>query len=81
MWKKRRERIRWRRVCFCSLAWDVNVNEVEGLEGRDGPEVIALRVRERRGAFMGFARWKLDRTVVGSLAAPRARINVVRSIL
>jgi hypothetical protein len=63
LWKKRRERIRWRRVCFCGLACDVNVKEVEDLEGREGPEVIVLRVRARSGVFMEFERWKLDRMV------------------
>ncbi len=80
LWKKRRERIRWRRVGFCGLGWDVNVKDVEDLALREGPEVIVRRVREWRGVFMGLERWKADRMVVGSLAAPRAPSNVVRSI-
>ncbi len=73
--------MRWRRLGFCGLAWDVNVKEVEDLALREGPEVIVLRVRERKGVLMGLERWKLDLMVVGSLAAPRAPSNVVRSIL
>ena len=73
--------MRWRRVGFCGLVWDVNVKDVERLALREGPEVMVLRDRERRGVFMGFARWKLDRSVVGSLAAPRAPNSEVRSIL
>ena len=58
------------------------MKDVERLAIRWGPEVILLRVRERRGVFMGFERWKLDRMgiVVGSRAAPRAPNTVVRSI-
>jgi hypothetical protein len=81
LWKKRRERIRWRRVGFRSgegLACEVNVKEVEGLEARVGAElVIVLRVRGRRGV-VGLERWKLDRN--GALNAPRAPDIVVRSI-
>lgn len=80
LWKKRRERIRWRRVGFCGLAWDVNVKEVEDLALREGPEVIVLRVRVRIGVLMGSECRKVDRMVVGSRAAPRAPSNVVRSI-
>jgi hypothetical protein len=73
--------MRWRRVGFCGLAWDVNVKDVERLALREGPDVMVLRVRERRGAFMGFERWKLDRRVGGSPLPPRAPSNEVRSIL
>ena len=72
--------MRWRSVGFCGLAWDVSVKDVERLAPREGPEVIVLRVRERRGVFMRFERWKLDRMVAGSLAAPRAPNAPVRSI-
>jgi hypothetical protein len=81
LWKKRRERIRWRRVGFCGLAWEVNVKEVEDLALREGPEVIVLRVRVRNGVLIESECRKVDRMVVGSLAAPRAPSNVVRSIL
>ena len=70
LWKKRRERIRWRRVGFCGLAWDVNVKEVEDLALREGPEVIVLRARDRRGVLKALECWRVDRMVVGSLAAP-----------
>ncbi len=55
------------------------MKEVENLEE---PElVIVRRVRERRGVdAKGLERWKVDRMDVGSLAAPRAPDNVVRSI-
>jgi hypothetical protein len=57
------------------------VKEVEGLAGREGPEVRVLRVRVRRGVFIWFERWKLDRMVAGSRAAPRAPNTVVRSMV
>lgn len=73
--------MRWRRVGFCGLAWDVDVKDVERLALREGPDVMVLRVGERRGAFMGFERWKLDRRVGGSPVTPRAPSIEVRSIL
>jgi hypothetical protein len=48
--------MRWRRVGFCGLAWDEDVKDVERLALREGPDVMVLRVRERRGVFMGFER-------------------------
>jgi hypothetical protein len=57
------------------------VKDVEGLADLEGLVVSVLPVRERRGVFMLFERWKLDRRVVGSLAAPRTPSEVVRSIL
>jgi hypothetical protein len=73
--------MRCRRVGFCGLAWDVNVKDVERLALDEGPEVIVLRAKVRRGVFMGFERWKLDRMLVGSLAALRAPNTEVRSMV